>query len=95
MAFHCVSEFLYGLTRAGGRNRGEVQEATLSSLWAAQCSKSGAAVSGATWENLIPALPCSFSLGIKKEPNRFFVPRTVMIGGKVSPSLWRWRGRFL
>lgn len=25
----------------------------------------------------------SFSIGIKKEPNKFFVPRTVMIGGKV------------
>lgn len=24
-----------------------------------------------------------FSIGIKKEPNKFFVPRTVMIGGKV------------
>lgn len=24
-----------------------------------------------------------FCTGIKKEPNKFFVPRTVMIGGKV------------
>jgi hypothetical protein len=25
-----------------------------------------------------------FPTGIKKEPNKFFVPRTVMIGGKVT-----------
>lgn len=30
---------------------------------------------------LTPSL--CFSIGIKKEPNKFVVPRTVMIGGKV------------
>lgn len=33
---------------------------------------------GKTW----PTVLC-FSTGIKQEPNRFVVPRTVMIGGKV------------
>lgn len=30
-----------------------------------------------------PGLMFLFSTGIKREPNRFMVPRTIMIGGKV------------
>lgn len=30
-----------------------------------------------------PGLRLLFSTGIKREPSRFMVPRTIMIGGKV------------